>query len=312
MADEAQVRELLKGAFDTHIHSGPDVLPRKFDDVELAKRTRDAGMAGFVLKSHYICTADRATLINKMFPGVTAYGAIAMNNSVGGLNALAVDIAGRLGNKVVWLPSVDSANELENVAGQKDESKLPYWMSIARELRAHGIAGEWLEVTDEKGNVTPETRQVLDVIADHDMVVATSHIRPSAMLPVVKAAREAKVQRIVVTHPEFPTTLLSIDQQKELARYDVYFERCYTTPATNKITWEEVYANVRQVGPSSTILATDLGQTTNPHVVEGLSEFIGRMLDNGFSESEVRQMVHTNPGNLLGALESATAPAGDD
>ena len=61
MADQAQVSELLKGAFDTHVHSAPDVLPRRFDDIELAKRTRDAGMAGFVLKSHYICTADRAT-----------------------------------------------------------------------------------------------------------------------------------------------------------------------------------------------------------------------------------------------------------
>jgi hypothetical protein len=310
MADQEQVRDLLKGAFDTHIHSAPDVLPRRFDDIELAGRARDAGMAGFVLKSHYICTADRASLINKMFPGVRAFGAIALNNSVGGLNPLAVDIAGRLGNKVVWLPSVDSANELENVAGQKDESKLPYWMSIARELRAHGIAGDWLEVTDDQGNVTPQTRQCLEVIAEHDMVVATSHIRPSAMLPVVKAAREAKVQRIVITHPEFPTTLLSIDQQKELARHDVYFERCYTTPATNKISWEQVYANVRGVGASSTILATDLGQTTNPHVVDGLGEFIGRMLDNGFSEPEVRGMVHTNPGNLLGALESAPATAG--
>jgi len=241
---------------------------------------------------------------------VRAFGAIALNNSVGGLNPLAVDIAGRLGNKVVWLPSVDSANELENVAGQKDESKLPYWMSIARELRAHGIAGEWLKVTDDNGNVTPQTRQCIDVIASHDMVLATSHISPAAMLPVVKAAREAKVQRIVITHPEFPTTLLSIDQQLELARYGVYFERCYTTPATNKISWEQVFENVRRVGPSSTILATDLGQTTNPHVVEGLSEFAGKMLDAGFTDAEVTQMVRTNPGNLLGALEGATAAAG--
>jgi Family of unknown function (DUF6282) len=314
MADEGLVRDLLKGAFDTHIHSAPDVLPRKFDDIELAKRTLAAGMSGFVLKSHYICTADRASLINKMFPGAGAYGAIALNNSVGGLNPLAVDIAGRLGTKVVWLPSVDSANELENVAGQKDESKLPYWMSIARELRAHGIAGDWLKVTDDNGNVTPATRQCLEVIADHDMVLATSHISPPEMLPVVKAAREAKVRRIVITHPEFPTTLLSIETQKELARHDVYFERCFTTPATNKISWDQVYANVRGVGASTTILATDLGQTTNPHVVEGLGTFIGNMLDAGFKETELRQMVHTNPGGLLGALDAkpaAAAPAGD-
>jgi hypothetical protein len=310
MADKAEVEDLLKGAFDTHIHSAPDVLPRKFDDIDLAKRTRDAGMGGFVLKSHYICTADRATLINKMFPGVRAYGAIALNNSVGGLNPLAVDIAARLGTKVVWLPSVDSANELENVAGQKDESKLPYWMSIARELRSRGIAGNWLKVTDENGNVTPQTRQCIDVIASHDMVLATSHISPAEMLPVVKAAREAKVQRIVITHPEFPTTLLSIDHQLELARFGVYFERCYTTPATNKISWEQVIENVRQVGPSSTILATDLGQTTNPHVVDGLSEFAGRMRDAGFTHADVQQMVRTNPGNLLGATEGAATASG--
>jgi len=139
MSDQETVRGLLRGAFDLHVHSAPDVLPRKFDDVELAKRTLSSGMAGFVLKSHYICTADRATMLREMFPAVQAFGALSLNNSVGGLNPIAVDIAGRLGNKVVWFPTVDSANELANVQGQLDESKLPYWMSIAREMRALGI-----------------------------------------------------------------------------------------------------------------------------------------------------------------------------
>ncbi|MHB8574820.1 MAG: DUF6282 family protein [Dehalococcoidia bacterium] len=301
MADQERVRDLLRGAFDTHIHSAPDVLPRKFDDIDLAKRALDAGMAGFVLKSHYICTADRATLLNKLHPGIQAFGAIALNNSVGGLNPLAVDIAGRLGNKVVWFPTVDSANELENVAGQKDESKLPYWMSIARELRAQGIAGSWLQVLNEDGSITADARQCLEVIGNHDMVLATGHISPAAMLPVVKAAREAKVQRIIVTHPEFPTTLLSIDQQKELSQYGVFFERCYTTPASGKIPWEAVFANVRGVGPASTILATDLGQTTNPYADEGLGMFIDRFLDAGFGDAELRQMVQANPRQVLGA-----------
>lgn len=302
MAEKEHTEGLIQGAFDTHVHSGPDVLPRRFDDIDLAKHALETGMAGFVLKSHYICTADRATLIRKMFPGVRAFGAIALNNAVGGLNALALDIAGRLGAKVVWLPTVDSANELENVAGQKDESKLPYWMSIARELRALGIAGEWLKVTDDNNKVTDRMQQCLDVIANHDMVLATGHISPPEMLPVVKAAREAGVQRIVITHPEFPTTLLSIDYQKELSRYDVLFERCFTTPYTNKIDWEIVFENIRKVGPSSTILATDLGQTTNPGVPEGLAMFAGQMIDAGFSDNEVERMVQTNPGQLLGAI----------
>src|SRR5205085_8390753 len=154
MPDQSTIEGLLVGAFDTHIHSAPDVLPRKFNDLELAQRFKARRMAGFVLKSHYICTADRATLVNAIVPEIQAFGAIALNNSVGGLNPLAVDIAGRLGCKVVWFPTVDSANELENVAGQKDESKLPYWMSIARELRALGVAGSWLQVLNEDGSVS--------------------------------------------------------------------------------------------------------------------------------------------------------------
>jgi len=299
VANRETTQGLLKGAYDTHVHSGPDVLPRRFDDFELARRAQERGMAGFVLKSHYICTADRATLVRQAFPGVQAFGGLALNNSVGGLNPIAVDIAGRLGNKVVWLPTVDSANELENVAGQRDESKLPYWMSIAREMRALGIAGDWIEVTNSDGRVTEATRQCLELIAKHDMVLATGHIRPSAMLPVVAAAREAGVRRIVITHPEFPTTLLSIDEQKALQKHDVFFERCFTTPQSGKIPWDQVYENVRQVGASTTILATDLGQAANPYVDEGLAEYIGRFLDAGFSETAVQTMVSANPGAVL-------------
>src|SRR5438874_7031095 len=305
MVDQQTIDGLLEGAFDTHIHSAPDVLPRKFNDLELAERFRARRLAGFVLKSPYICTADRATLVNAIHAEIQAFGAIALNNSVGGLNPLALDIAGRLGTKVCWLPSVDNANELEAIAGQRDESKLPYWMSIAREMRALGIAGSFLSVTED-GKVTQATRQCLEIIAKHDMVLATSHIRPSEVLPVVKAASEIGVKRIVITHPEFPTTLLSIAQQQELARLGVFFERCFTTPNTGKIAWEQVYANIREVGPASTILATDLGQTTAPYPDEGLGIFMGKLLDNGFSAREVQAMVRDNPAQVLGARTAAT------
>ncbi|HLH76976.1 MAG TPA: DUF6282 family protein [Candidatus Binataceae bacterium] len=300
MAGQDEAKALLKGAYDMHVHSGPDVMARKFDDLELAKRAVESGMSGFVLKSHYTCTADRATLLNRVFPQIHAFGGLVLNNAVGGLNPIAVDIAGRLGAKVVWLPTVDSANELENVAGQKDESKLPYWMGIAREMRALGIAGEWIRVTDEGLKVKAATRQCLEVMAKHDMILATGHISPPEMAPVVKAAREAGVKRIVITHPEFPTTLLSLDQQRELARYDVLFERCFTTAYTKKIPWEHVVNNIRAIGTSTTILATDLGQTYNPYVDEGLTYFISKMLEAGFPARDIERMVSHNPGAILG------------
>jgi Family of unknown function (DUF6282) len=56
----AHARELVRGAYDVHIHVAPDVMRRRIDDVTLAERFAAVGMAGFVLKSHYTSTAERA------------------------------------------------------------------------------------------------------------------------------------------------------------------------------------------------------------------------------------------------------------
>ncbi len=62
-----------------------------------------------------------------------------LNHSVGGLNPVAVELAGRSGAKIVWMPTVDAANE---TAGRVDgpNTKLPFWAKIQRELAATGIA----------------------------------------------------------------------------------------------------------------------------------------------------------------------------
>ena len=43
---------IITGAYDMHIHTGPDIMDRKLDFLEEAERVRDAGMAGYVIKSH--------------------------------------------------------------------------------------------------------------------------------------------------------------------------------------------------------------------------------------------------------------------
>ncbi|HWD74012.1 MAG TPA: DUF6282 family protein, partial [Solirubrobacteraceae bacterium] len=74
-----RARELLRSAYDTHIHVAPDVVPRIVDDLTLARRFRDLGMDGFVLKSHYTATAERASVVRAAVPGIRALGAIVLN-----------------------------------------------------------------------------------------------------------------------------------------------------------------------------------------------------------------------------------------
>lgn len=59
--------------------------------------------------------------------------------------------------------------------------------------------------------------------------------------------------------------------------------------------------NIRCVGASTTILSTDLGQTTNPYVDEGLAMFIERLLDADISTADIELMVRHNPAQVLGA-----------
>jgi hypothetical protein len=172
-------------------------------------------------------------------------------------------------------------------------------MGIAREMRALGIAGEWLKVTDEDGKVSKATHNCLDLIARHDMILATGHISPGEMPAVVKAAKEHGVKRIVITHPEFPTTCLTLEQQQELTQYDVFFERCFTTPLTGKIAWDRVFENIRTIGASTTILSTDLGQSNNPFVDEGMTMFVDKLLDAGFPETDIQQMARHNATQIL-------------
>src|SRR5262249_60059280 len=114
----ARARELVRGAYDLHVHIEPDLAARRIDDLALARRFGELGLAGFVLKSHYVPTAERAAVVRAAVPGVDALGAIVLNNGVGGLNAQAVEIAARGGARIVWLPTVDAENEASPHAGE--------------------------------------------------------------------------------------------------------------------------------------------------------------------------------------------------
>ena len=141
-----------------------------------------------MLKSHYAPTYERAKVVTKASPGITAYGAITLNHSVGGLNPVALEIAGRSGNKIVWMPTVDAANE---TAGRSDgpTDKLPFWAKIQRELSATGISPAPISVLDGGGKVSDAARRCLELIGKHDMILATGHLSKKEIHALVKTAK---------------------------------------------------------------------------------------------------------------------------
>ena len=295
------MKELIQGAYDLHVHSAPDVMPRKMDDLEMAQRVIAAGMGGYALKSHYFCTAERATLSKKLYPECDSIGTVTLNGSVGGINPMAVEMAARAGAKLVWFPTCDGAYEQAHTFTGDPNKKLPFWAGIVMAMKEEGISAPPISLLDDAGQLTPETHKVLDVIAKNNMILATGHISHEEAYALVKsAATEHNVKNIIITHVDFPTTYYEIEDQKKFADYGAYMEHCYTTFATKKVDYAVTLEMIKALGPEHVVLSTDLGQPTGLYPDEGLEAFATNLHEDGFSVEQVRQMTVYNARKLLG------------
>lgn len=291
----SRARELVRGAYDLHVHVGPDLVGRRIEDVDLALRFAELGLAGFALKSHYVPTAERAAVVERVAPGVDVIGTIALNNAVGGLNALAVEVAAREGARIVWLPTVDSLNE----ARRRDDAfppgaQAPVWVRLQRDLHERGLGTPPVLVADEEGAPLPELLAVLGLVAEHQMILGTGHLSRDEIFMVVEAGLGCGIRDIVVTHPEFTSQDLSIADQVALAQMGALLERCFTTPYTGKTTWEHVAAGIRATRIENNLISTDLGQPANPPVEDGLALFADRLLDQGLEDDDVAKLVENS------------------
>jgi Family of unknown function (DUF6282) len=300
-APSERARELVRGGFDLHVHVEPDVVERRIDDVTLARRFQEVGLEGFVLKSHYTSTAERASVVSGVVPGIRAMGAVALNRAVGGMNPLAVEIAAIEGARTVWMPTVDSLVEQEHLgAAVAAGQPVPVWARLQLDLRERGVVSEPVAAVDDAGELLPETRAVLRAVAQHDLVLATGHLGRGELLPVVAAALAEGIRHVVVTHPDYPAQDLSAAEQAELADAGAIIERCFTTPYTGKCTWERWIEGARVVGAERSVLSSDLGQVQNPPVEDGLALMADKLLEAGFTDEEVRTMAVDNTRMLAG------------
>ena len=213
------------------------------------------------------------------------------NHAVGGMIPLAVEIAARERARIVWMPTVDSPAETAGRTEQKPGDKVPQWAKLQHELRGLGFSIEAVEVTDDAGELLPETRLVLETIARHDLILATAHLGRDDTFAVVDGAFAAGVETVVITHPEFTCQNFSIEDQVALAERGCLIERCLTTPYSGKTTYEHVFAGVRAVGIERNFFSSDCGNPDYPPVEDGLAIWADELLGAGFSEDEIRTMV---------------------
>ena len=291
---------LLVGAVDMHAHGYPYYtlrMPPRVNDYDWALSAREAGMAGFVIKSHMWPTVSEAYLLSKVVEGIAIFGSITLNYTVGGLSPLAVQIAAESGAKVVFMPTWCSKNDVDKGCHYRDRMR-PFITVIDEETK------DWqgISLVDDRGNLVPQVNEIIKLCKQYDLVLASGHISIEESLILCKSAVREGV-KFVLTHPlTAPLIAASLEQMKEIARMGGYIENVFMDcmPMHRRMHPKQIVEVIEYIGCEQCIMSSDAIEAWNPKPPEVLRMFIASLLALGVREDAVYHMTHTNPAHLTG------------
>jgi Family of unknown function (DUF6282) len=290
---------LLEGAVDLHVHPAPSPMPRRMDGAEAARLAGETGFDAIVVKSHHHSTVMDLLALEQAgvdHGAAKLFGGIALNGPVGGINPKAVDLALKMGGRIVWFPTIGSEKHIRHHA-EHPNLKFP-------KLNVHLEPEEPIEVLNGDGKVLDDVYRILESIKEHDAILASGHMAPNQITAVFEAAREVGVQRMLVNHPNFVIEA-SFDDARHWVELGAYIEHslCMYDEESSFYNWDldTMVEWIEAVGPERSTLGSDLGQMNNPLPTDSFLKIVSRLLERGVSEDTVRSMVARNPAELLGA-----------
>ncbi|MCM3804413.1 DUF6282 family protein [Streptomyces sp. DR7-3] len=292
MRERPAIASVLDGLVDMHVHSGPSPFPRRLDHVEAAEDGARIGMRAMVAKSHHHNTQMDILAMKGRLAGVaaSAYGGIALNSTVGGLNVHAVRMCLRMGGKVVWFPTISSGRHIDC---HPEDGAFP--------TTTVPLTLERIDIVDGNGELKPEAAEILDEIKEQEAVVNGGHMYPEYIRTLFRAAKDRGMTRMVVSHPDY---VIGADPDlcRELIALGAFIEHevgMYDPEGTQKRDPKRLLTWIEALGPEHTVLASDFGQAVNPKPVDAWLRVAGALLDLGLPEKDLRRMVCDNPAYLL-------------
>ncbi len=256
---------LISGVADLHVHGAPSLVPRHGLDHEVVGAHAQVGVDLAVLKAHEGSTAERAVLARERAgtDGVQVLGGIVLNSPVGGANPDAVEVAARLGGRVVWMPTVSAPAHVASATRPE--------LSVHRTLSFRQV-----DVLGGDGALLPAWQEVLDVVAAHDLVLASGHLTCAEALVLFRAARTAGVRRMLLNHPRMPFLQWDDAAAPELARLGVVLELgilpdILTPDGPRSTTLGEVYPH------DQLAFGGDLGHADHPTMAQALPGWLAEL-----------------------------------
>ncbi len=305
---KTRIDAILKGAIDPHVHSGPSIAARAIDHLELVRELSEAGFAAVVTKDHDYAGVATAELIRKHHPSLRTriFSGIVLNNVVGGINPYAVEHTAAMGGKIVWMPTLAAENHLR----WEKTAKFAHPASTQKMRPAAAVP-----VLDANKKVLDGVKDVLDVIARNDMVLASGHLHVSETWLVFEEAQRRGVKRLIFTHPE-EIVGASLNDVRGIAAMGAMVEHSlcmFLEGSKFKIaSAEDLQRHIEAAGVDNTILCSDLGQVGVFSPLEGFRRGVELCIELGYADDDIHKMVSSNAARVLGleTLVAAAATAG--
>jgi hypothetical protein len=289
-AREADGARLLKGALDLHFHMDPWTPDRvRGAGIAEVRAAQAQGMRGLVIKDHNEPTAPLAYHLRQVVSGLELYGGYVLNLPNGGVNPagvefMATQVRGEPG-RIVWMPAGDGEKEVR-------ESKNPNGPFV---------------LVSRNGELLPEVKQVISIIAKHGLVLASGHIAPEEALMVFREAKRQGVQHMIATHAFDLAGKMTIEQMQEAAKLGAFIEFDFRNTLEGGRT-----DAIRKVGPQFCFISEFWTKLTMPREYagfEGVGAFAEAMRARGFTDRELEMMFKENPAKALG-VAATTASLG--
>jgi hypothetical protein len=252
----------------------------------------DAGYAAAVHRHHFSPTAERAQLAESA-TGFRLLGAILMNDSAGGFNVDAVDLALRMGAVWTSLPTLSSRWYRSRLARLEPERR-----------KAVSFGGGDLSALDASGALLPAVERIVALVAARGAVLNLGYASFAEMVAVGEAARRAGVTKLVLTSPltsggltiEQVDALLADDAVTlELTVYSMYPGR----PGGADLSPADARELLRHAGVARCVLSSDGGSAAAPPPGEILAWGCSRLAEQGLTRDELVALVRTNPSRLV-------------
>jgi hypothetical protein len=289
----AEVASLLEGAVDLHCHSGPAAMPRILGHLEAFQMAEDAKFKALVYKDHYYVGMPHCAVLKDIYPDskVELFSGIALNNASGGVNPHAVDHALKLGAKIVWMPTFSAKNHIEAYASKSfPKTAKPMLPPIP------------LTVLDANGKLIDEAKQICDLIAEEDVILAGGHLSVQELFVLFEEAKARGVKKLMVNHPTYIIGC-SDEDIRSLVSMGAYMEHSICMFVPSRAKQHDIHDLVHLIevaGADRTILGSDLGLTQAPKPVDGYRMIVSDLLDVQVSNDVIRQITSTNAAKLLG------------